>query len=452
MAIDILGEDFPKSITKSERTTAMGRMKVVNQDDVHKDFDRILEGVCDKVKGMLALVLKGAREELAKELRGIGLMTMEAIMEMEITTIAGPKGKHKAEREYYRGGNNPGSVIMDDQKVPVSVPRAVHCESKASHQLQSYGLFHRAAGVAKRAYQDLIRGVSTRRFAEGIEKFLRGYGFSASSVSRHMVEATGEKLKDLMSRSIKGKDLVVLMLDGLRMTKDVTVLVALGIDNKGVKHILGVRQGSTENARVVKKLLEDLVERGLDTEQPLLVVIDGAKALRSGVTSVLGADIPVQRCIVHKMRNVEEDLPKKHRPWVHKALLRAYNAPAEDAARAMLEELYRQLCDISAEAAASLKEGLDETLTVHHLGLPPLLKQSLRSTNALESANQGVRNRTRNVKRWEFPKGAQQLPERWVAAGLLETEKGFRAIKGFRQIPILIAALEAERHQKRQAA
>ena len=255
-----------------------------------------------------------------------------------------------------------------------------------------------------------------------------------------------------MSRSLAGMELVVLMLDGLRMTKDVTVLVALGIDNKGVKHILGVRQGSTENARVVKKLLEDLVERGLDTDQPLLVVIDGAKALRSAVTSVLGADIPVQRCIVHKMRNVEEDLSKKHRPWVHKALLRAYNAPSEDAARAILEELHRQLCDISAEAAASLKEGLDETLTVHPLGVPPLLKQSLRSTNALESANQGVRNRTRNVKRWEFPKGAQQLPERWVATGLLETEKGFRAIKGFRQIPILIAALEAERNKQRQAA
>ena len=451
MAIGILGDDFQIN-HQTERTTAMGRVKVVKQDDVHKDFDRILEGVCDKVKGMVEMVLTGAREELAKELRGVGLIAMEAIMEMEITTIAGAKGKHNPEREYYRGGNNPGSVIVDDQKVPVSVPRAVHSESKASHRLQSYGFFHQASDVAKRAYQDLIRGVSTRRFAVGIEKFLRGYGFSASSVSRHMVEATAEKLKELMNRSVEGKDLVVLMLDGLRMTKDITVLVALGIDKKGVKHILGVQQGSTENARVVKKLLENLVERGLDTEQPLLVIIDGAKALRSAVTSVLGADIPVQRCIVHKMRNVEEDLPKKHRPWVHKALLRAYNAPAEDTARAMLEELHQQLRDISSEAAASLKEGFAETLTVHRLGLPPLLKQSLRSTNVLESANQGVRNRTRNVKRWEFPNGAHQLPERWVATGLLETEKGFRAIKGFRQIPILIAALEAERHAQNQAA
>jgi len=163
----------------------MGRVKVVKQDDVHKDFDRILAGVCDKVKGMVELVLTGAREELSRELQGIGLMAMDAIMEMEITTIAGPKGKHNGEREYYRGGSNPGSVIVNDQKVPVKVPRAVHRESRVSHGLQSYGFFHQAAGVAKRAYQDLIRGVSTRRFAEGVEKFLRGYGFSASSVNRH---------------------------------------------------------------------------------------------------------------------------------------------------------------------------------------------------------------------------------------------------------------------------
>lgn len=430
----------------------MGRVKVVNRDDVRKDFDRILEGVCEKVKGMVELVLLGAKEKLAEELQGIGLMVMEAIMEMEITEIAGPKGKHNPEREYYRGGSNPGSVVVNEQKVPVSVPRAVERESKASYSLQSYGFFHQAASIAKRAYQDLIRGVSTRRFAVGIEKFLHGYGFSAGSISRHMVEATAGKLKELMSRSLKDLDLVVLMLDGIHMTRDVTVVVALGIDRQGVKHILGVRQGSSESAKVVKGLLENLLEREMNVERPVLVVIDGAKALRSAVKNILGEDIAVQRCIVHKIRNVEEELSKKHRSWVRKALLRAYNAPAEDTARSMLRDLEEQLREISSKAAASLTEGLEETLTVHHLGLPPLLRQSLRSTNALESANQGVRNRTRNVKRWEFPKGAQNHTERWVAAGLLETEKGFRCIKGFRQIPILIAALESEQHEGKQAA
>lgn len=178
----------------------------------------------------------------------------------------------------------------------------------------------------------------------------------------------------------------------------------------------------------------------------------GAKALRSVVRSILGEDTAVQRCIVHKIRNVEEELSKKHRPWVHTAMLRAYNAPGEDTGRSMLQELERQLLVISSDAAASLKEGLEETLTVHRLGLPPLLRQSLRSTNALESANQGVRNRTRNVKRWQFPKGGHHHTERWVAAALLETEKGFRCIKGFRQLPILLAALESGRKDRKEAA
>jgi putative transposase len=319
---------------------------------------------------MVELVLQGAKEKLAEELWGIGLMAMDAIMEMEITEIAGPKGKHNPQREYYRGGWNPGSVVVNDQKVPVWVPRAVQRESKASYRVQSYGFFHEAASMAKRAYQDLIRGVSTRRFAVGIEKFLHGYGFSARSVSRHMVEATAGKLKELMSRSLGDLDLVVLMLDSIHITKDVIVVVALGIDRQGVKHILGVREGSSESARVVKGLLENLLERGMNVERPLLVVIDGAKALRSAVKSVLGEELPVQRCIVHRIRNVEEELPKKHRPWVHKALLRAYHAPAEDTARAMLLDLEEQLRVISSDAAASLKEGLQETLTVHHLGLP----------------------------------------------------------------------------------
>jgi putative transposase len=427
----------------------MGRVKVVNRDDVHKDFDRILEGVCEKVKGMVELVLLGAKEKLAEELHGIGLTVMEAIMEMEITEVAGPKGKHNAEREYYRGGSNPGTVVVDAQKVPILVPRVVARESKASYRLQSYRFFHQAASVAKQAYQDLIRGVSTRRFAVGIEKFLHGYGFSASSASRHMVEATAGKLKELMSRSLKDLDLVVLMLDGIHIAKDVVVVVALGIDRQGVKHILGVRQGSSENARVVKGLLENLVERELKVDRPVLVVIDGAKALRSAVKSILGEETPVQRCIVHKIRNVVEELPKKHRPWVRNALLRAYGASQETTAQAMLKDLVKQLHLICPGAATSLEEGLQETLTVHRLGLPPLLRQSLRSTNPLESANQGVRNRTRNIKRWQQ---TTDQTERWVAAGLLETEKGFRCIRGFRQLPILIAALESVQYESKQAA
>jgi transposase-like protein len=252
-----------------------------------------------------------------------------------------------------------------------------------------------------------------------------------------------------MDRSLKELDLVVLMIDGVRITKDVVVVVALGIDTEGVKHVLGLRQGSTENSRVVTMLLENLMERGLNVERPLLVVIDGAKALRSAVRSILGEDIPVQRCTVHKARNVEEEVPKKDRPWVRQVLQRAYKADDEKTARSILNDLIEKLETIAPQAARSLEEGLDETLTVHRLGLPPLLRTSLRSTNMLESANNGVRDRTRNLKRWQ--NGRHANAERWVGAGLLETEKGFRAIKGHKQLSILVGALESLRKQSEAA-
>lgn len=447
MAIVILGEDLAIN-HQTERTIAMNGSKVINRDELYKkDYERILEGVCEKVRGMVGLVLEGARDELQKELRGIGLEVMRAVMDLELTDVVGPKGKHDnaGDRFYYRGGSNPGSVTIENQRVEVDIPRAVSKEQRFSYKLKSYGFFHEKAGLVKRAYRDLIRGISTRRFKDGVEKFLRGYGFSASSISRHMVEATADKLKELTSRSLKDLDLVVLMIDGVRITRDAVVVVALGIDRKGVKHVLGLRQGSTENSRVVTALLEDLVERGLKTERPMLIVIDGAKALRSAVVSILGDRTgvapPIQRCAVHKMRNVEEELTKKDRPWVHQAMLRAYNADDEIKARRILTDLVEKLDAIAPKAARSLEEGLDETLTCHHLGLPPLLRTSLRSTNLLESANGGVRDRARNVKRWHLAKAEGQI-ERWTAAGLLETEKGFRAIRGYAQLSILVTALE----------
>jgi len=452
MAIVILGEVFINN-HQTERATAMSKVKIIKQQELFNqidssEYERILQGVCGKVRTMIGMVLQGAKEELRKELQGIGLVVMEAIMELEITGVVGRKGKHTSEREYYRGGGNPGSVVIDGHRERLDVPRAVRRESGVSYTLKSYPLFHEAAGLVKRAYQDLIRGISTRRFSQGIEKFLHGYGFSASSVSRRMIEATSEKLKELTCRSLKDLDLVVLMIDGVRFTKDHIVVVALGIDSKGVKHILGLRQGSTENSRTATGLLENLLERGMNVDNPLLVVIDGAKALRSAVRSLLGEDTPVQRCTVHKMRNVEEELAKKDRPWVRQAMQRAYNADSEAGARCILTDLVEKLQEIAPTAARSLEEGLDETLTVHRLGLPPLLRTSLRSTNIIESANQGTRDRTRNVKLWQ---DAGQI-ERWVAAGLLETEKGFRAIKGHRQMSILVAALESLRNKNRQAA
>ncbi|GEM_PF-106156 len=412
MASDTLVYD-PISFTNKERIIAMRRIKVVNREDVLKDQERILEALQERVKRVVLDILGGIQVNLAQELRGIGLEVMQAVMEFEISSIAGPKGKHQKDRAYSRWGFNPGSVVIDGTKLKSRIPRVVEEGSRKSYRLKSYGLFRQTGELMKRAYRDMIRGISTRRFAEGIEAFLRGHGISASSVSRKMVKATAKKVEELFSRSLAGLELAVLMLDGVEVGGH-AVVIALGIDTKGFKHILGLRQGATENTAVAKGLLEELVERGLPVDRPMLVVIDGAKALRKAVTAVLGENTPVQRCMVHKKRNVLGHLSKQDQAWVSRRMSQAYDLGDEDKARKLLLNLANQLERINPSAANSLLEGLDETLTVQRLRLPEELRKRLRSTNIIESTNNGVRDRSRNVKRWRD--GAQV--ERWIAAGL----------------------------------
>lgn len=446
MANDTLVHDL-KIVHQQERIIAMRRIKVVNRADVFKDQERILGALQERVKGVVLDILGGIQVNLAQELRGIGLEVMQAVMEFEISSIAGPKGKHQESRRYSRWGFNPGSVVIDGMKVKGRIPRVVEEHSRKAYRLKSYGLFRQTGEMVKRAYRDLIRGISTRRFAEGIEAFLRGHGVSASSMSRKMVKATAKKVEELFSRSLANLELAVLMLDGVEVGGH-AVVIALGIDTKGFKHILGLRQGATENTAVAKGLLEELVDRGLDVNRPMLVVIDGAKALRKAVNDVLGEDTLVQRCTVHKKRNVLGHLSKQDQGWVSRRMSQAYDLGDEDKARRLLLSLRDQLERINPSAAKSLLEGLDETLTVQHLRLPEELRKRLRSTNIIESTNNGVRDRSRNVKRWRD--GAQV--ERWTAAGLLETEKKFRRIKGYNHMSVLIAALNNHRKQKQEAA
>lgn len=446
MASDTLVYDL-KIVHQQERIIAMRRIKVVNREDVLKDHERILGALQERVKGMVVDILAGAQVNLAQEFRGIGLEVMQAVMEFEISSIAGVKGKHQARRQYSRWGHNPGSVVMDGAKIPSLIPRIVEEASRKSYRLKSYGLFRQTGELVKRAYRDLIRGISTRRFAEGVDAFIRGHGISASAVSRKMVRATARKVEELFSRSLAALELAVLMLDSVDIGGH-AVLIALGIDSKGVKHILGLRQGATENTAVAKGLLEELVERGLSVDRPMLVVIDGAKALRKAVADVLGEQTPVQRCTVHKRRNVLGHLSKSEQAWVSRRMTQAYNEKDEAKARRHLLNLAEQLEKINPSAARSLLEALDETLTVLRLGLPEELKRSLRSTNIIESTNNGVRDRSRNVKRWRD--GIQV--ERWTAAGLLETEKKFRRIKGYKHLPVLMAALNNDKTQEQQAA
>lgn len=425
----------------------MRKAKIVNRIDVLKDQERILGALQERVKGVVLDVLGDIEVNLAQELRGIGLEVMRAVMEFEISSIVGEKGKHQADRRYLRWGSNPGSLVIDGMKIKSPVPRVLEVNSGKSYGLKTYGLFRRSGDLVKRAYRDLIRGISTRRFAEGVEAFLDGHGISSSSVSRRMITATAAKVEELFSRSLAKLELAVLMLDGVDVGGH-AVIIALGIDTKGVKHILGLRQGATENAVVAKCLLEELVERGLDLEHPILVVIDGAKALRKAVTDVLGENAAVQRCTVHKKRNVLAHLPKTDQGWVSRRMLQAYDLSDADKARKELTNLAEQLEKINPSAAKSLLEGLEETLTVQRLRLPEELRRRLRSTNMIESTNSGVRDRSRNVKRWRDGLHV----ERWTAASLLECEKKFRRINGYQHMNVLVAALSNDRKQKQQAA
>lgn len=425
----------------------MRSSNIVNRNDVLKDHERILGTLEQRVRGIVLNILSGVQVTLGEELHGIAHEVMQAVMEYEITEVAGSKGKHQQSRRYSRWGHNAGSVIIDGIKTPCSVPRVVSKEDLRSYPLKSYRLFRQTGELVKRAYRDLIRGISTRRFAEGVEGFVRGHGISASAVNRRMVRATASKVEELFSRSLAELDLRVLMIDGMEIGGH-TVVIALGIDSKGRKHILGLRQGATENTAVAKGLLEELVERGLSTGRPMLVVIDGAKALRRAVIDVLGEKTPIQRCTVHKKRNVLEYLSKAERPWVSRRITQAYKQNDERKARKELLAVADQLQRTNPSAAKSLLEGLEETLTVQRLGLPEELMLSLRSTNIIESANNGVRDRSRNVKRWH---DGLQI-ERWTAAGLLETEKKFRRIRGCGHMPILLTALDNYQHPETIAA
>jgi transposase-like protein len=424
----------------------MRKHKVAKHAEVIKGSPDLVRHIRDRVCGLAEDILQGARISFDQEFSDIALFVIQSILDYEIEQVAGSKHEHSADRIYTRWGNNPGSVIINGRKVFTPIPRVVDKESKKAYRLKGHGVFQKMSDLAKRAYGDLIRGISSRTYHEGVTKFLEGYGVSSSSISRRMVEATAEKVKELMNRKLHTIDCCILMIDGIVFGTH-TVIIAIGIDTKGVKHVLGLWQGATENVRVTKSVLEDIIERGLQIDRPMLVVIDGSKALRRAVMDVLGEDTPVQRCTVHKKRNVLDQLSDQDKKWVRAKMTKAYQMESAEAAERALTAVAIELELINPSSARSLREGLSETLTLHRLGVPQLLRTTVQSTNLIESVNAVVRQRTRNVKNWQ---NGDQV-ERWAAAGLLEAEKQFRRIRGYQTLPMLIDALATIRMKKHQA-
>ena len=382
----------------------------------------------------LILEMKHDIEAVSAEL---GLKIMARYMDQEIERRCGPWG----EQSHYRHGSQPGYVVFHGRKVPIIRPR-LRDKAAGEAALQSYQLFHQDGRMQQAVARKLIRQVSTRNYAGAIDDCLQGYGIGKSSVSEHWKSATAAELERLCQRPVPPQ-LVALLLDGQSFRGE-HLIVALGVDPEGQKHVLGLWHGATENSTVVRALLVDLRERGLDTQSALLVVLDGAKALHKAVKEVFGERALIQRCRVHKLRNVLEHLPKAKQQQAAWRLRGAWAKATPQEAMKELRALVKWLDAISPCAARSLEEGLEETLTLHRLGLNELLRRSLSSTNLIESCFSRTEAWTRRVKRWRNGK----MVLRWGAAALLVAEAGFRRIRGHVHLGELKAALLA--HQNSQ--
>ena len=394
----------------------------------------------------LVEVWEGLQADVERLTGEAGLQILRAILEDEVQQRVGRPYQPEPGGANRRWGRQPGYVIFGGQKIALERPR-VRTRQGQEVELGNYRRLQQDGRMQRAVAERMVCGLSTRKYQRVVESVLSGYGIQKSSVSRHFVRATAAQLRELCERRLEELPLVALLIDGIDFAGQVMV-VALGLAEDGGKHVLGLWQGATENTAVVKALLEDLVERGLDPKRRYLFVLDGAKALRAGVERVFGEPSEVQRCQIHKIRNVIDHLPEGCRGDWRRRLSNAYAMTDYAAAKAALEKLWRQLCEINPSAARSLEEGMEETLTLHRLGVSPLLRRNLRSTNVIESCLATVRRVTRNVTRWQ---GGDHVA-RWTAAGLLEAEKKFRRVKGYRELAELARKLNPGLQSQQQVA
>ena len=398
----------------------------------------------EHVQLSLAGIAGQAKEGLLALAVTTGLSVLHETMEWEVDRIVGPKGKHDRDRIAKRHGHTPGEVTLGARRVPISRPRVRTADDSEEIGLDSYQEFASRDLLGGLMLERMLAGVSTRRSRRvdepvGEQVSAEARSTSKSAVSRAFVAKTRMALADLLSKDLSELELAVVVIDGIDLA-DVTHVVALGITTDGTKVPLSLREGSTENATVATALLADLVDRGLRLTDEQLYLLDGAKALRKAVRDVAGQRALVQRCRIHKSRNVCGHLPERERAWVRAKLQKAWANPDHDRALGSLKALAAQLEKVHPDAAGSLREGMEETLTLTRLGVTGTLLRTLSSTNCIESMFDGVRRTQRNVKRWRD--GDMRL--RWTAAGMAEAQRGFRRVKGFRDLPKLTAAIRRE--------
>jgi len=395
-----------------------------------------------EIQEALGELVGAAREGLLALSVGLGLSVVHQLMEREVDEVVGPKHKHNSDRTAKRHGHEDGSMTLGGRRVPVSRPRMRTADDEHELPVQSYEYFADRDPLTRAVMDRMLAGVSTRKYqvvgepvGEDVEQESRST--SKSTVSELFIERTRTALGELMTRRLDDTRLAVMMLDGLEIA-DRTHVVALGISTEGVKLPLGLWEGSTENATLVSMLLADLVDRGLDPDQAILFVIDGGKALRKAIKDVFGEHALVHRCHRHKERNVCDLLPERDRPMILARIRGAWALTDHHLARERLELLASELDRTWPDAAGSLREGIDDTLTLMRLGITGQLAKTLCSTNPCESMIEIVRYTQRNVKRWQDG----DMRKRWTAGGMLVAEQQFRRIIGYKDLAKLVIAIE----------
>ena len=380
-----------------------------------------------------------------------GIATLEEMLEEDANALCGARHERTDGRQGHRWGAAEGPIGFHGGKVSVRRPRVRGSKGGKEVPLPSWAAAREEDWLGKWAMNLMLINVSTRKFAravrlpEGDLPAERGDGTSKSAASRRFVALSAAKMREWMNSDLSRLDLLAIQIDGLRITEDLVLVAAIGIDGEGGKHPLAVIEGATENAAVVQALLDNLIDRGLDPQVCRLFIVDGAKALKKAVRNTFGPHTPIQRCQVHKARNILDRLPKGLHAPVRKALRQAWELKDTAKAEQLLRNLARRLEHEAPGVSGSILEGLDEILTVSRLGLPDDLRRSLACTNIIENMMGTIRRVSRNVKRWRNA----EMALRWTAAGMLEAKKGFRRINAYRQLPVLRAALKA--HQDKHA-
>jgi len=410
-----------------------------------KESAAIIEQFC-QTNGQILLplvnLIQSAGQVVETVIHEIGIQTLELILKLSAEQVAGARTPGKASGDIRWYGSQPGKIKLADRKVKVKRPR-LRPKTDGEVEVPAYEALQQDRGLSERMLGALLRGVSTREYAEVLPAMAETVGVSRSAISRQVIEASAEQLKQLQERRWDQIDILVIYIDGQRFGAH-HILSAVGVSVDGKKHILGIEPGATENAAAVKRLLTHLRDQGLPTDRKYLFVIDGAKALRAGIEEVFGAEQPVQRCRNHKVRNVLDELPEDQQGQTLNLMRAAWKVPTAEEGEKRLEQLARFLEHDYESAARSLREGMAEMFTLQKLQIPASLHKCLATTNLIESPQGGVQRRTDNVTRWRD----QDMVQRWVASAWLLTEQHFRKILGYQDLWALAAILGRDTKMK----